>query len=122
MGYGNFRPPRESTPLNRLPKIVTGDYVGDPYTAVPNFVHIRPWELMGECVKYDLILYLCPSFPELTYRSDTLTDFRARWLKRHGLAQGCALLGFVDMAPHLGGQIPPKPQFGGVNRRFKPNS
>jgi len=31
MGKGNFRPPTESTPLNRSPKIVTGDYVGDPY-------------------------------------------------------------------------------------------
>ena len=36
--------------------------------------------------------------------------------------QGCAFLGFVDIAPHLwGGQIPPK-QMGGVNRRFQPNS
>jgi len=27
-------------------------------------------------------------------------------------------LGFVDTAPHLGGKIPPKHQFWGVNRRF----
>ena len=27
--------------------------------------------------------------------------------------------GFVDIAPHFGGEIPPKPNFGGVNRRFQ---
>jgi len=27
--------------------------------------------------------------------------------------------GFVDIAPHFGGEIPPKPQFPGVNRRFQ---
>jgi len=37
-------------------------------------------------------------------------DFRAWLLKRRGrdgLAQGCAFLGFVDVAAHLGGKIPP---------------
>ena len=27
--------------------------------------------------------------------------------------------GFVDIAPHFGGEIPQKPQFLGVNRRFQ---
>ena len=30
-----------------------------------------------------------PFFGELTYRSDASTDFRAWWLERRGLAQGC---------------------------------
>ena len=33
-------------------------------------------------------------FRELTYRSDASTDFGAWWLKRRGLAQECAFLGF----------------------------
>ena len=33
-------------------------------------------------------------FHELTYRSDPSTDFHAGWLKRRGLAQLCAFLGF----------------------------
>jgi len=37
--------------------------------------------------------------------------FSPWWLKRRGLAQGCAFLGLVDMAPHLRGQIP-KNNFG----------
>jgi len=28
-------------------------------------------------------------------------------------------LGFVDIAPHLGGKSPQNPNFGGVNRRFQ---
>ena len=27
--------------------------------------------------------------------------------------------GFVDIVPHFGGEIPPKKQFWGVNRRFQ---
>ena len=53
-----------------------------------------------------------PLFEELTYRSDTPTDFHARWLKRRGLAQGCAFWKIFYIAPHLGGQNPPKNNFG----------
>ena len=49
-----------------------------------------------------------PFFQELTYRSDASTDFRAWWLKRRGLTQGCAFLAFVDIPPHLGDKIPQK--------------
>jgi len=39
---------------------------------------------------------------------------------RRGLAQGYAPFGgFVDIAPHFGGEIPRKPQFWGLNRRFQ---
>ena len=31
----------------------------------------------------------------------------------------CAFGGFVDITPHFGGVIPPKPQFWGVNRRLQ---
>jgi len=47
MGHGDLQPPTESTPLNGPPKIVTGDYVGNP-TDVPNLVHIPPWGFLGE--------------------------------------------------------------------------
>jgi len=29
--------------------------------------------------------------------------------------------GFVDIAPHFGGEIPQNPNFWDMNRRFKPN-
>jgi len=109
MGDGNCWPPTESTPLKRSPKKLSQVITSATPTAVPNLVHIRPWGLLGEWVKYNLnYLYLCPFFRELTYRSDELTDFRAWWLKWRGLVYGCAFLGFVDTAPHLGGKIPQK--------------
>jgi len=80
--------------------------------------------LLGEWVRYNLFLNLfMPLFPELIYRSNPSTDFPERWLKRRRLAQGCAFLGFVDMAPHLAGQIPSTPILGAwIIGVFKPNS
>ena len=58
--------------------------------------------LLGKWVKYNenytyLFIYLYhfyTFFYQLTYRSDATTDFHAWWLKRRGLAQGCAFWGF----------------------------
>jgi len=59
-----------------------------------NFMQIPPRgasRQMGEIyAKIFLSIYLF--FQKLTYRSDPSTDFCARWLKRRGLAQGCAFL------------------------------
>jgi len=64
MGEGNFRPPTESTPLNRSPKklvqVITS--VVAP-VAEPNLVQIHPWVgLLGKRVKcnedYFLFIYL----------------------------------------------------------------
>ena len=56
---------------------------------------------------------LMPFFKELTYRSDTSTDFHAWWLKRRGLAQGCAFFGnFSHCSPFRGSKTPKTPNFG----------
>ena len=81
------------------------------HTAVPNLVHIRPLGLQGEWVKYNQFLkknLFIPFFRELTYRSDASTVFRAWWLND----AECAFLGFVDMASHVGRQIPKPPILG----------
>jgi len=36
-------------------------------------------------------------FQKLTNRSNPLADFCVRWLKRHGLAQGCAFWGLKNL-------------------------
>jgi len=84
--------------------------------------------LLHEWVKYNhlfiyLFIYLLPLL-ELIYRSDASMNFRALWLRRRGLAQRCAFGGFVDIAPHLGGKIPPKPIIFGprIGVFFKSNS
>ena len=52
---------------------------------------------MGEI--YAKIFYSCKYtfFQKLTYRSDPSEDFCARWLKRRGLAQGCAFWGLKNL-------------------------
>ena len=82
-------------------------------TAMPNLVDIYVHgRLLGEWVKYNHF-YLYP-FLGLTYKSELSAEFRARLLKRRALVHGCAFWGFVDMDPHLGGQLPKTP-----NRRIQ---
>jgi len=81
--------------------------------------------LLGKWVKYNWFFFIfMPLFTGThLYSSDASTGFRAWWLKRRGLAQGCAFLGFVDIAPHLGVKSPKKnPIFGAWIGVFKPNS
>jgi len=54
-----------------------------------------------------------------TYRSDASTDFHAWWLKRRGLAQGCAFWGILSHCSPFRESKNPKNQFGGVNRCFQ---
>ena len=79
--------------------------------------------LLGTWVKYNQnYLYLCPFFQELTYKSDTSTDFHARWLKRRGPAQGFAFLGICSHCSPFRGSKPQTPNFGAWIGVFKPNS
>jgi len=45
---------------------------------------------MGEIYAKIFVAVHIPFFLQLTYRSDPSADFCVRWLKRRGLAQGCA--------------------------------
>jgi len=81
-----FDHPQIRPPLTDCQKIVTGHYVGNSYPK-PNLVQTHPWGLLDKCVKYNknFIFLFIPSSLELTYRSELSADFRACWLKRHGL-------------------------------------
>ena len=124
MGMGNFRPPQNRHPSTDHQKKCHRWLCRRPL----RFCQIRCISvhggLLGTWVKYNQnYFYLCPFFKELTYRSDTSMDFHAWWLKRRGLAQGCAFFGIFHIAPHLGCQKPPKnPNFGAWIGVFKPNS
>ena len=104
-------PHRINTPWPITKKIGTGDYVVGPYGcakfgANPSIGGF--WANRWNITNFFLFI---PFFHELTYRWDPSTDFHAWWLKRRGIAQGCAFWGFVDIAPHFRGEIPRKPQF-----------
>ena len=79
-------------------------------TAVPNLLHIRPCGFLGEWVKYNLFFNLYPSFRKLTAQ-DGSNDADSRknvpfWVS-------------LIWLPIYGGQIPPNPNFGDVNRHFQ---
>jgi len=120
-GKGKFSTPYGiDSPQPITKTLVTGNYLGDPYSCAKFGAHMSTgsfWANGWNTTKIISINLFMP-FWELTYRSDASTDFCAWWLKWRGLAQGCAFLGFVDIAPHLGGKIP-KDNFGGMNRRFQ---
>jgi len=52
---------------------------------------------MGEIYAKIFCSYSYTFFQKLTYRSDPSADFCVRWLKRRGLAQGCAFWGLKDL-------------------------
>ena len=88
----------ESTPIDRSQKNLLLVITSATPTDVPNLAQIRPRGDSGQMVKYKLnesfYLFIYTFLHELAYRSDPSTDFHAWWLKRRGLAQGCAFWGF----------------------------
>ena len=125
-GKGQFSTPhRIDTPQPITKQFVTGDYVGDPYGcaklggAYPSTegFWVYGWNITKIIFTYTLF------FMELTYRSDTSTDFHAWWLKRRGLAQGCAFFGnFSHCSLFRGSKTPKTPNFGAWISVFKPNA
>jgi len=96
-GRWQFSTPTESTPLNRSPKNLAQVNTLPTPTAVPNLVHISPWGLLGEWVKYKwnfIFLFMPFCFGNSHTLSDASTDFCAWWLRWRSLAQGCAFFGF----------------------------
>jgi len=90
----NSTPHRIKTPDLIEIKFGTVDYVGE-MTAHAKF-HVNPSKeasrQMGEIyAKIFVTIYFF--FQKLTYRSDPSADFCVQWLKRRGLAQGCAFWG-----------------------------
>jgi len=102
LSYGkakNSTPRRIKTPDLIEIKFDMVDYVGE-MTPHAKF-HINPSKgasrQMGEIYEKIFIAVHIPFFLQLTYRSDPSADFCARWLKRRGLAQGCAFWGLQNL-------------------------
>jgi len=86
-----------------------GDYVGDPYGCAKLGAYPSTGGFWAHGWIITKIIFIYTFFEELTYRSDPSTDFHALWLKRRGLAQGCAFLGFFShCSPFRGSTPPPK--------------
>ena len=92
----NSTPRRIKTPDLIEIKFGTVDYVG----VMQNFMQIPPRRASrqtGEIYAKIFIAIIYLFFSQLTYRSDPSADFCARWLKRRGLAQGCAFWGLKNL-------------------------
>jgi len=127
MGDGNFRPPTESTPLDRSSKKLLLVITSSTPTAVPNLVQIRPRGLLGKWVKYNenffylfiyLFIYKFFSWPHLQVRpADGFSRLMAQTTRI--CARMCLLGVSLTLLPILGVKYPKKPNFWGVNRRFQ---
>jgi len=118
-------PHRIHTPLPITKKFVASDYIGDPYGCAKFGANpstgsfwANGWNITK--IFYIFLLYLF--FMNSPYRSDPLTDFHAWWLRRRGLAQGCAFWGFRwHCFPFWGWNTPKIPILGAWIGVFKPN-
>ena len=88
-----FDPLQNRHPLTDRQKIVTGDYVGDPYS----------------CAKFGA--YPTRQMRRWIFAHDSSND--TDWRK------DVPFLGFVDSALHLGAKSPKIQNFGCVNRHFQ---
>jgi len=120
MGMGKFRPPTAPKPLNRFwwnSKLRTITW-RPPTTQ--DFISIRQRGWSRRITSLPLLWFLSLSFFGLVTRTGRtggpiLTIYTSYDVF---LPTDVPFGGLVDVPPHLGGQIPQKNNFGGVNRRF----
>ena len=126
MGVGKFRPPQLRNRLTDFGEIRTLELTSEDHP--PRKISFRSDDVggLGECPVchswvsgFVFLFFWCLSFFfGLFVTRIGRTDFDDLYVIWRLSAQGCAFWGFVDMPPHLGGQIPKKNNFGGLNRHF----
>jgi len=92
-----FDPTQNPHPLTDHQKFVASDYAGNPYGCAKFVANPPTGGLLDEWVKYNknftyLFIYTFLSGTHLQVRP--VEGFSRLWLKRRGLAQGCAFWGF----------------------------
>jgi len=120
MGDGNFRPPHRihTPPPNRSPKKLVHVIMSAALRLCQIWCKSAHGGLLGKWVKYNEKKLFIPFFG---YSSTGQTRRRIFTLDGSNDAdsrKSVPFRGFVDISPHFGGEIPPKNNFGGVNRLF----
>ena len=121
-GKGQYSTPhRIDTPQPITKNFVTCDYVGDPYGCAKLGAYPSAGGFWAHGWNITKIIFIYALFfEELTYRSDTATDFYAWWLKQRGLAQGCAFfVNFLHCSPFRGSKTLKTPILGRESRNWK---
>jgi len=123
MGDGNFRPPTESTPLDRSPKNLVHVITSAAPTTAPNLVQIRRWGFWANGWNITQFFLFIVFFHELTYRVQVRpVDGFSRLMAqtKRTRARMCLLgVSLTLPPPILRVKSPENPNFWGVNRRFQ---
>jgi len=124
MGEGNFRPPTESTPLDRSPKtFVASDYVGDPYGCAKFGANPSTGGFWanGWNITNFIYLFINTFFHQLMHLQVRPVDGFSRLMAQTTRiwARMCLLGVSLTLLPILAVKYPQNPNFGGVNRRFQ---
>ena len=119
MGDGNFRPPTESTPLDRSSKKIWYTWLRRrPLRLRQIWCKSADGGLLGKWVKYNPIFLFIVFFHELTYRVQVRFSRLMAQTKRTR-ARMCLLGVSLTLRPILGVKSPENPNFWGVNKRFQ---
>jgi len=110
-------PHRIHTPSPITKKFVASDYVGDPYGCAKFGANPSTGGLLGKWVKYNEIFFIylfIPFFmnsPTGQTRRRIFTLYGSNDVDSRKDVPFGGFVGFVDIAPHFGGEIPQKPRF-----------
>jgi len=118
MGDGNFRPPTESTPLDRSPKNLV-QVIKLPLRLCQIWCKSFDGGLLGKWVKYNEFFYLY--FFSWTHLQVRPVNGFSRWMAQTTRTRAwmCLLGVLLTLLPILGVKSPENHNFGGVNRRFQ---
>ena len=113
MGTHDFRPPTESTYLNRSLKNLEWVITSTTATAVHNLVEIRSWGASGQIgeISRKFFLFIPPFLTNSPTGQTVHHIFTLNGSNDADSPKGMPFLAFVDIAPHFGDQIAQKPQF-----------
>jgi len=103
MENGNVPPPIESTPHERSPKNLSHVITLATPTAMPNLVHIRPWGLLGELVKYNQFFKKIYALLQTHLQVRQVDGFSHHGANDADLRKDVPFC-FVDIAPHFWGR------------------
>jgi len=114
MGTRHFRPPTETTSLNRSLKNLAQVIISTTSTAVQNLVEIRSLGATGQIGEITPNVFIYTPFLANSPTGQTVHHiFMLNGSNDADSRKGVRFLALVDTAAHLGDQIAQKPQFVG---------
>jgi len=118
-GKWQFSTTTESTPLNRSPKNVTSDYVGDHYGCAKLGAYPFTGSFWAYGWNITKIIFIYALFWRTHLQVRPVDGFSRMMAQTTRTCARMCLFGIFSYCSHLGGQKPQTPQFWGMNSRFQ---